>query len=278
MNLHKLQQSRERPVSGDVFTMFLPAKGWLFGRVVATDARINLMEEEYLVLYVYRHVSAECRVPEDLPPELLIPPLLTDSTPWRMGYFQTVAHVPLRREHLLPIHCFHDRVFGRYFNERNRQLKGRVEPCGIYALITERGLDDAISEALGVPLAVNDAHAVSAAPPIDLSRLPPGSEDEECSVVLYLPASQGSPAEIDVMEVEDALRNAIEQTGLGEWVGHGSDLETGTFDTQYVGRDCRALLSAVQQALEPLRGRLPQAWYVTLRIGDDQEARRVTIF
>jgi hypothetical protein len=273
MNLREIQRSRKKPVPGDVFAMFMPGRGWLYGRVVATDALIGPFED-CLLLYIYRHVSGECRAPDDLSPELLVPPILTDTFPWKKGYFKTIAHVPLRRDQLLPVHCFYSPVRSHYFNEKNQQLDHRTEPCGFYALTTERGIDGRISEALGVPSAAYDDDSVANSPPVDPDDLPAGSEEGECSVSLHLPVSRGAA---DPAEVEEALIEAVETSRVGAWVGHGSDMQTGAFDVQFVGPDGPALLLAIKRVLEPLRGRLPQGWYVTARVGDDGVEQRVTL-
>lgn len=272
MNLQPLQRSQDKPVSGDVFAMHLRSRGWLFGRVIATDARVGFMEDPSLLLYVYRQVQDECRVPNDLSPKLLIPPQLTSSLPWSKGLFTTIAHVPLRKEHVLPVHCFYDVVRKRYYNERNRELPKRTEPCGIYALTTVDGIDDEISRALGVKVTLQEEKDAA---PISMNSLA-ATGDSECSVVLYLPS--GSEDQCHPYEVEEVLIEAVEKKNeAGVWVGHGTYLETGTFDVQFVGPDCRALLVAIQQGLAPLRNRLPSGWYVTVQIGEDGEELRVTL-
>jgi len=54
-------------------------------------------------------------------------------------------------------------------------------------------------------------------------------------------------------------------------------LRSGTADVQLVGPDPRALVLAINAAVDRRRKKPPRGWYLTLRIGDDGEPRRVII-
>ncbi len=82
---------------------------------------------------------------------LLLPPLFTNRLPWRAGFFQTVSNVPLGTDDLLPQHCFHDAIFGRYVDEMERPIRAKVEPCGIFGVHSYSGISSAIGDALGLP-------------------------------------------------------------------------------------------------------------------------------
>jgi hypothetical protein len=77
---------------------------------------------------------------------------MTNRLSWSRGYFETVAHRNLEDDVLHP-HCFYSYNFRRYFDEYRNELPERIEPCGIFALRSFRTIDDAVSEALGIPLA-----------------------------------------------------------------------------------------------------------------------------
>lgn len=154
-NLRKLEPSRKKVRAGDVFVMLPPdAKGYLFGRVIDTEADAGGFGPAVL-LYIYRARSADNEPPmsELTPDNLLLPPMMTNRLGWRHGYFQTITHQDLRREDVLAQHCFKSHARGQYYDERGHQVLGPIEPVGDWALHSYRSIDDAISEVLGIPLA-----------------------------------------------------------------------------------------------------------------------------
>lgn len=154
-NMQVLKPSRKAPKMGDIFVCRPAGRGYFFGRVVATDARIRTMEN-CILLYVFAIESDAKQPPERLSAmQLLIPPLMTNRLSWSRGYFDTVAHRGFEPGERLPVHCFRDLFFKeypRYWDEYNHELPQKREPCGGYGLDSYRTIDDAISKALGIPL------------------------------------------------------------------------------------------------------------------------------
>lgn len=154
MNLALLKKTRRAPVVGDVFVMQPPDGEFLFGRVIDTDAN-PLGVGGAMLIYVYRARSADKRpVPKLLREQLLLPPMMTNKQPWTRGYFEVVENHPVTAIDRLPQHCFGD--FGRYFDEKGTRLSGPTEPVGQWGLHSYRTIDDAISDALGIPRAPED--------------------------------------------------------------------------------------------------------------------------
>ena len=160
-NMRVLKPSRKKVHVGDVFAMQMADEGFVFGRVVSTDARWSTFEEVpgmYLV-YVYAGVSPEKKVPDRAlmsVDNLLLPPKIINRVGWSRGYMETIANVPFEEGELLSPHCFYDSVFDKYVDEFAQTLPGPVGPeraIGSMALGNYRVLDDLISEALGIPLA-----------------------------------------------------------------------------------------------------------------------------
>lgn len=140
---------------GDVFRMALLGDQFVFGRVVRTDASWTRGGGggPAQLLYVYDEVSARSEPPENLSPNrLLIPPALTNRLAWSRGYFQTVAHRPLRPDDVLPQHHFRDSR-GVIYDDFGREVQSAREPVGVWGLHSYRTIDDAVSQALGIPLA-----------------------------------------------------------------------------------------------------------------------------
>ena len=98
-NMRVLKPSRKRVHVGDVFAMQMADEGFVFGRVVSTDARWDESEEfpgMYLV-YVYAGVSPEKKVPDRAlmsVDNLLLPPKIINRVGWSRGYMETIANVP----------------------------------------------------------------------------------------------------------------------------------------------------------------------------------------
>jgi hypothetical protein len=57
----------------------------------------------------------------------------------------------LSKDDLLARHCFWDAARGRYYDEDFKELPMPLEPCGDWGLHSFRTIDDALSEALGIP-------------------------------------------------------------------------------------------------------------------------------
>src|SRR5690606_1968335 len=117
------------------------------------DAKIRYMSDSILI-YIFSIESETKEPPEHLPVmRLLIPPLMTNRLPWSRGYFETIAHREFDAGERLPLHCFYSLTFKKYFDDSGNELPKRSEPCGFSGLDSYRTIDDAISKALGIPLA-----------------------------------------------------------------------------------------------------------------------------
>jgi hypothetical protein len=128
---------------------------YLFGRVISTNANPLGVGGANLI-YVYSARSEDKHsIPALLPTQLLIPPLMTNRLPWLRGYFELVENRPLTAADRLPQHCFQDSR-GRYRDELGRPVAGAVDPVGEFGLHSYRTIDDAVSQALGIPLAPED--------------------------------------------------------------------------------------------------------------------------
>ncbi len=153
VNLGVLMKSRRPPREGDIFVMRPPDGQYLYGRVIDTNAKPFTVDFRAVLIYIYRaRSSVMTPVPELLRGQLLIPPKMTNRLPWSRGYFQHLENRPLSAMDRLPQHCFKDSL-GGYRDQAGNAVPGPVEPVGLFALSSYRTIDDAISEALGIPLA-----------------------------------------------------------------------------------------------------------------------------
>jgi hypothetical protein len=149
-NLEILKKSRRPPKVGDVFT-FRIGDRWRFGRVIRTDAH-PLRDYDANLFYIYRTARPEPSPTPDLRrDDLLLPPMMTNRLPWSRGYFEVLENRQLTSDDVFPQHCF-TRQHRVYVDEYRNPLAARHEPCGDFVLHSYRTIDDAISEALGIPL------------------------------------------------------------------------------------------------------------------------------
>ena len=68
-----------------------------------------------------------------------------------MGYFEPCGHAELTDDDVLPQHCFYDPLRRRYLDDNNHVIVGPVAPVGEWGLQSFRTIDDAVSQALGIP-------------------------------------------------------------------------------------------------------------------------------
>jgi len=145
---------RKAPQNGDVFYMQLPAGMYLFGRVIVAEPPPEVAPGPMCnLIYIYNWKSLapnpdysqlQCN-------RLLISPVWTNRLGWTRGYFQHIENKPLGETDLLTGHCFFDAARRRYVDQSGKPVKERVEPCGIWALVSYRWIDDHVSDAVGLP-------------------------------------------------------------------------------------------------------------------------------
>jgi len=153
MNLRVLKKSRHIPQAGDIFVMQLPDTHYLFGRVININAN-PLGVGEAILIYIYDiQMNTPYPIPCFIDSKLLVPPMMTNRLPWTKGYFMHLEHRILEKKETLGQHCFLDNIRNCYRDEYGNKIKKCIEPVGVWGLDSYRTIDDAISEALGIPLA-----------------------------------------------------------------------------------------------------------------------------
>jgi len=257
-NMVILKPSRERRIPGDVFTYHIPAIGWLFGRIIRTDAKM-FDKSTFLLIYAYKPVSKDPSVVPTLRrDDLLIPPEIIGSSPWTMGYFKRIRREPLKPTDVLPRHCFYNRSVGRYYNEYDKEVK-RSKPFAIHGLLGYRSFDNAVSEALGIPLAADE---------------PVVSDSPHDWVIVNLPATGG---DLDATSViygfEDDLTRALKKAKSGRFEGHGFDLGKGVFDARFYGSDAESMLKVMHPVLAKWRGKVSSDGWLAIRRPGKKEER-----
>jgi hypothetical protein len=158
-NLLKFKKKGRKPEVGDIFAYQLRQFPdlFFFGRVVATDTNIGGMDGHAILIYLYKIPSNSMEnIPSLSRDNLLVPPIGTNALAWTRGFFQTIRQGLNSACDLLPQHCFRDWPSG-YVDEYGKRLLGPVEPVGINGISGIGSIDDKISSALGLPLAVDSS-------------------------------------------------------------------------------------------------------------------------
>lgn len=163
-NLEVLQRSRTLSEKGDIFVFKPAGRGFYYGRVIIPQVQLMPLlpspsprkkpDPDWVgnLVYIYDvHSPQKLPVPPLHRDRLLIAPLILDLYCWKLGYVETVASAPLKKDDVLPSHCFVRVPKKDYVDEYGRLLAHRTEPCGTYGLTPFRGFDDEISRALGIP-------------------------------------------------------------------------------------------------------------------------------
>lgn len=150
-NLDVLEPSRRVLRPGDVFALRPHDGPYIFGRVIKTD--VDFSGYAAVLIYIYKATSpTPDRIPSLRRDNLLIPPLLTNRLPWARGYFKTIDNVPLTPWDTFKIHGFADPLDrSRILDESGRPVENVGSPIGIWGLHSYRTIDDAVSDALGIP-------------------------------------------------------------------------------------------------------------------------------
>jgi hypothetical protein len=155
-NMEMLKRSRPKLSPGDLFMMKYPDIGYLFGRVIRADMSMGespMPGDNLVYIYKERFSTKNPYLSMLTRDNLLIPPSFINRQPWLKGYFQTIGNHELNESDILPRHCFYDAPFRRYIDDKGVTLNEPLEPCGEFGLNSILTLDDAISEALGIPRA-----------------------------------------------------------------------------------------------------------------------------
>ena len=156
--LFQLQSpSRKKVVPGDVFSIKLP-EGYLFGRVIATNAKSSEWDEPHLhLLYIYKDIhktAADFQIDDFRPPQLLIPPVITNRLGWSRGVYETVGHIPLEDTDKLERNIFkrpgHTDYWDENANPVDEPLVKDRSVVGLQAVHSYMTIEWEVSVALGL--------------------------------------------------------------------------------------------------------------------------------
>lgn len=156
-NLRVLTDTLQDPQPGDIFALAPQGEVFLFGRVISTRAQWTRSAGPgtAILIYLYAEWSTRKEIPDPAalgPDLLLVPPILTNTLPWRHGIFETLGNVPLAPGDVLETHCFRS-TSGQYYDGMGQELDGPVEPVGTLGLHSFRSIDDVVSDEIGIPRA-----------------------------------------------------------------------------------------------------------------------------
>lgn len=129
---------------------------WLLGQVSSIDGSIGPITNVVLIHVFSNEYSfvPSIRTFDDRKEFLaLIPPECTNNLPWSRGYFQTLGVRPVVKPPNAYPHALYDPSERRYFDEYGQLIEHPPLLRGFRGLGSYRTIDDAVSKALGIPLA-----------------------------------------------------------------------------------------------------------------------------
>lgn len=276
LNMQQLVKSRKKPGVGDIFVFkMLPDQLYRYGRVIradldmiAADGRPGSMKA--VLVYIYA-ASAHKKLP--IPPlhkdELLLPPVLTNDTGWRDGYFETLERRPIERDDVFTNHCFYDGSHKRVVDLNRKAAPEYYKPYGLYAVGGYGAIDWDVSKALGFPEPTEDAPQ-SADDPKRKRKL----DDAGHTVTLGLAEALGGP--LGFADMEDRLADAVRAEGVGEWEGHELAVDGMHALIYFVGKDADRLADVI--LMRAREAGVPSGSYLIKRYGvPDGREERVNI-
>ncbi|WP_298331694.1 Imm26 family immunity protein [Asticcacaulis sp.] len=142
---------------GDIFALQLPNGKYLHGCVIICDAKTGPMPGANL-LYVYKDQSDSLEPDYEAlrPHNLLVPPVWTNRLAWERGYFVLAGRMEVTSSRRLRTHLFWSILRKKYVTETGvnsswlqRLLNTKFR--GSWGLKSYLGIDDDISEAIGIP-------------------------------------------------------------------------------------------------------------------------------
>lgn len=156
MNLEKLVGRGRKPELGDVFEAHIGGRN-ITGLVVGANLRgaKEAPMEGASLIYLYDPSKVKGGVPDGplQPSDLLVPPIFTNQRPWTHGYFRKVKSIEVAEDQRLEHHCFWRVSTNQYVDERLNVLPAKIDPCGLWGLVSTEWIDDHLSDALGIPRA-----------------------------------------------------------------------------------------------------------------------------
>ncbi|MBX3445008.1 MAG: hypothetical protein KF774_21590 [Planctomyces sp.] len=255
--LNILKKSRKQVQAGDYFVC-QPVDGpYCFGRVVRPDAAM-LGWQNCVLCYIYEPVSDVKVLPAGLSRDrLLIPPFFTDMPLWTCGHFEPLGSAPLGEGDRFPMHYFRNSPDDSEFtyNELGELAEPGPGPIGETGLWTQFGVAKRIAKSL----AKRGIHLTPNLESRDLTKAAVAAETEEdddaggeqsvtiqCVGTRQLKKGQDG----DIMELEDALEQALAAADTGWLDGHGLPFDAEGVDFFLYGPDADKLLKSVLKVVK----------------------------
>lgn len=249
MNLQVLKKSRKKPVAGDIF-VFKIDDHFRFGLVVSTEATAGF-GENFILVYLYDYISSSPLLDHELSTDhLLIPPIVSAYPLWTHGYFQTIDSRRIEQQEILRQHCFGEPDEDKYYDEFGNRLKEKSEPCGLPGLVTERGIDEELSKALGLRIPTDEDY-------MGIVREDDTDEDSDephFVEIMFNPEDLQESGIEDLMTIEDALDDAFAKAGgFASWSGNGISADFVHIDLEVKRDSLDKALKLIGKVLKKLR-------------------------
>ena len=154
-NLQIQRPFRKQLHPGNVFCLRYAQNLYFFGRIIALGVVFGGFPGGIRV-HVYRKKSDSEVIPQGLiESDLLIAPQHINRLGFSRCYMPVVGNIPLCAADTRSDVCYYDAVRSRFVDESGQVLDRRRAIVGEYGMGNYRTMDDQISRALGLPLAMD---------------------------------------------------------------------------------------------------------------------------
>lgn len=127
-----------------VFSYTLGNGCYRWGSVVSEYKGFGLQVPGFL-LYLFDAVSqSPDEVPHLASNKLVVPPIITNTMPWKRGVFRNVADVCLQGDQVMQRHCLWSPESNSFWDEHDNRLSEMGYPCGLRMLIGLQGIEELI--------------------------------------------------------------------------------------------------------------------------------------
>ena len=138
------------PRAGQLFETTNPEWPNLIGWIARDDLVVGPVRNAFLI-YIFKPEIKELNFStrQDFVKALLLPPLITDITPWKKKSFRTTTETEITQEAFGLTPTFRHPLNGKFYSENGEPMLTPCDPIGNWAVNSESGATKEIAIAYG---------------------------------------------------------------------------------------------------------------------------------